>query len=127
MEQPARGGQARGDVAKWQGRGLQSPYPRFESGRRLQDFHQRECAANGPLYGVDTGAGVQSRLRVHHVPGSGASGGPVPPGLGATGGGTFPRKSDSLLKRRRRRSDVALVMQRDLRGMDWEGSMLLPL
>jgi hypothetical protein len=31
------------------------------------------------------------------------------------------------LKRRRRRSDVALVMQRDLRGMDWEGSMLLPL
>jgi hypothetical protein len=25
-----------GDVAKWQGRGLQSLYPRFESGRRLQ-------------------------------------------------------------------------------------------
>ena len=25
-----------GDVAKWQGRGLQSPHPRFESGRRLQ-------------------------------------------------------------------------------------------
>ena len=33
-------GSTYGDVAKWQGRGLQSPYPRFESGRRLQ-----ECAA----------------------------------------------------------------------------------
>ena len=29
-------GRTYGDVAKWQGRGLQSLYPRFESGRRLQ-------------------------------------------------------------------------------------------
>jgi hypothetical protein len=31
---------AQGDVAKWQGRGLQSLYPRFESGRRLQETHK---------------------------------------------------------------------------------------
>ena len=31
-----------GDVDKWQGRGLQSPHPRFESGRRLHG-HTRAC------------------------------------------------------------------------------------
>ena len=36
-----------GDVAKWQGRGLQSPHPRFESGRRLQDAREPRCSAAG--------------------------------------------------------------------------------
>ena len=41
LDKPRFGGHPYGDVAKWQGRGLQSLHPRFESGRRLQRIRTR--------------------------------------------------------------------------------------
>jgi hypothetical protein len=43
-ERRRRTAHQRGDVAKWQGRGLQSLYPRFESGHRLHRSHEEPAS-----------------------------------------------------------------------------------